>query len=210
MARGTVSAGAGGVEETGRDRRSGDMGEAGESDERGGASGMGEAESGGRVQARGDAPEGEAESGEKAMARGDAPGDDALRDLLRSTRSIAVLGIKSGDADEAFRVPRYLQARGYRILPVNPKLDRVLGEPAVASLADVSAPYELLDVFRAPAHLPAHVDEILALASPPRAVWFQEGIRDDRSAARLREAGIQVIQDRCLMVEHARLLGPGR
>jgi len=132
--------------------------------------------------------------------------DAALRELLREVRTIAVLGIKTGDADEAFRVPRYLQGQGYRILPVNPKVDRVLDEPAAASLADVALPYELLDVFRAPAHLPGHVDEILALERRPRAVWFQEGIRDDASAARLREAGIQVVQDRCLMLEHARLL----
>lgn len=132
--------------------------------------------------------------------------DAALRALLRGVRTIAVLGIKTGDADEAFRVPRYLQSQGYRILPVNPKVDRVLGEPAAACLAEVALPYELLDVFRAPAHLPGHVDEILALERRPGVVWFQEGIRDDVQAARLRQAGIQVVQDRCLMVEHARLL----
>lgn len=132
--------------------------------------------------------------------------DAARRDLLRSTRTIAVLGIKTGDADDAFRVPRYLQSQGYRILPVNPRLERVLGEPAVARLADLDEPYELLNVFRAPAHLPAHVEEILALEHRPRAVWFQLGIRDDASAARLSEAGILVVQDCCLMVEHHRLL----
>ena len=143
----------------------------------------------------------------EANSTGDPPDDAALRDLLRSTRSIAVLGMKSGDADEAFRVPRYLQARGYRILPVNPKLDRVLGEAAVARLADLEATPDLLNVFRAAHHLPGHVDEILALERRPRAVWLQLGIRDDVSAARLRAAGMLVVQDRCLMVEHARLLG---
>ncbi|MGH0030450.1 MAG: CoA-binding protein [Myxococcota bacterium] len=134
--------------------------------------------------------------------------DAALRDLLRSTRTIAVLGIKQGDADDAFRVPRYLQAQGYRILPVNPKLETVLGEPVAKHLAGVAEPYQLLNVFRAAAHLPGHVDEILALEHRPRAVWFQLGIRDDASAARLAEHGIAVVQDRCLMVEHRRLLGP--
>lgn len=134
--------------------------------------------------------------------------DAALRDLLERTRTIAVLGMKADEGEEAFRVPRYLQAAGYRVLPVNPKLERVvLGEPAVATLAEVATPYELLDVFRAPAHIPGHVDEILALEAPPRGVWLQLGIRDDASAARLSARGIDVVQDRCLMVEHRRLLG---
>ena len=134
-------------------------------------------------------------------------GDAALRALLQRTQAIAVLGIKAGVADDAYRVPRYLQNAGYRILPVNPGLASVLGERAVSRLADVSHPYELLDVFRAARHLPGHVDEILALPRPPSAVWFQLGIRDDASAARLAAAGIDVVQDRCLMVEHRRLLG---
>ena len=134
--------------------------------------------------------------------------DAALRDLLARTKTIAVLGIKAGEADDAYRVPRYMQATGHRILPVNPKLERLFGEPSAPSLARVGQPYELLDVFRAPRHLPAHVDEILALETPPAAVWFQLGIRDDASAERLAEAGLDVVQDRCLMVEHRRLFGP--
>ncbi len=133
--------------------------------------------------------------------------DDALRALLAETRSIAVLGAKAGEADDAFRVPRYLQTHGYRVLPVNPKLATVLGEPCVPRLEAVEPAYELLNVFRAPQHLPGHCDEILALSRRPRAVWFQLGIRDDACAERLRETGIQVVQDRCLMVEHRRLLG---
>lgn len=134
--------------------------------------------------------------------------DDALRELLQRTRTIAVLGMKDGEADEAYRVPRYMRMAGYRILPVNPKLGNVLGERSVASLAELETPYDLLDVFRAPQHLPAHVDEILALGDPPPAVWLQLGIRHDAAAARLADAGIEVVQDRCLMVEHRRLLGP--
>jgi hypothetical protein len=135
--------------------------------------------------------------------------DAALRALLLRTRAIAVLGIKAGAADDAYRVPRYMQAAGYRILPVNPGLASVLSERSVPRLADVPAPYELLNVFRAVRHLPGHVDEILALPSRPAAVWFQTGIRDDASAARLCAAGIDVVQDLCLMVEHQRLLGAG-
>jgi hypothetical protein len=133
--------------------------------------------------------------------------DAALRRLLESVRTIAVLGMKAGASDDAFRVPLYMQRAGYRIRPVNPKLDHVLGERAVSRLAELDAPCDLIDVFRAVAHLPGHTDEILALPWKPRGVWFQEGIRDDACAARLEAAGIEVVQDRCLMVDHQRLLG---
>lgn len=135
--------------------------------------------------------------------------DDELRALLSRVRSVAVLGIKAGAADDAFRVPAYLQHHGLRILPVSPKLPEVLGEKAVPRLADLDSPPDLIDVFRAPAHLPAHTEEILGLEAAPTGVWFQLGIRDDASAARLEAAGIDVVQDKCLMVEFARLFHPG-
>jgi predicted CoA-binding protein len=131
--------------------------------------------------------------------------DASLRRLLEQTPRIAVLGIKAGESDDAYRVPEYMQRAGYRILPVSPKLESVLGERCVRSLAELAEPAELIDVFRAPAHIPAHTDEILALPWRPRGVWLQQGIRDDASAARLEAAGIQVVQDKCLMVEHRRL-----
>lgn len=137
--------------------------------------------------------------------------DDALRTLLSEIRTIAVLGIKEGPREDAWRVPAYLQEQGYRILPVNPKLEQVLGERCVPRLADLRETPDLVDVFRAAAHLPAHVDEILALPRPPRAVWLQLGIRDPASTARLEAAGVDVVEDRCLMVEHRRLApGPPR
>jgi predicted CoA-binding protein len=132
--------------------------------------------------------------------------DDAgLRLLLESANTIAVLGIKAGEHDDAFRVPGYLQRAGYRILPVSPKLASVLGERCVPRLAELREPADLIDVFRAAAHVPGHAEEILALPWRPRAVWLQQGIRDDVSAARLEAAGIAVVQDRCIMVEHRRL-----
>jgi predicted CoA-binding protein len=134
-------------------------------------------------------------------------GDAELRGLLLRTRSIAVVGIKAGEADDAFRVPRYMQAQGCRIVPVNPKLEQVLGERALRSLAELPGPVDLIDVFRAPRHIPGLTDEILALPWRPQAVWLQEGIAHAASAARLTAAGIAVVQDRCLMTDHARLLG---
>lgn len=131
--------------------------------------------------------------------------DSELRALLEAVRTVAVLGIKADPHSDAFKVPCYLQARGFRILPVNPKLERVLAEPAVASLADLPETPDLVNVFRAPEHVPAHVDEILRLAPLPRGVWLQLGIRHAAAARRLEAEGIAVVEDRCLMVEHARL-----
>jgi predicted CoA-binding protein len=133
--------------------------------------------------------------------------DSLLRDILERCRTIAVVGIKAGTSDDAFRVPRYMQQHGYAIVPVSPKLESVLGERCVPSLRDVAGPVDLVNLFRAPQHLPAHVDEILAMEPRPYAAWFQLGIRDDASADRLRAAGVKVVQDACLMVEHARLHG---
>lgn len=139
----------------------------------------------------------------------EATHDVLLSEILDRCHTIAVVGIKNGASDDAYRVPKYMQAHGYRIVPVSPKLAEVLGEPAVASLGELREPVDMVNLFRAPQHLPAHVDEILALDSPPFAVWFQQGIRHDESAARLRAEGIHVVQDSCLMVEHARLAGRG-
>jgi predicted CoA-binding protein len=133
--------------------------------------------------------------------------DAELRDLLRRVRSIAVLGVKAGEGDDAYQVPRYLQEHGYRIVPINPKLDQVLGERALGSLGEIEGGVDLVNVFRAPQHVPAHADEILALSPRPLGVWLQLGITHPEAAARLEAAGIPVVQDRCLMVEHRRLLG---
>ena len=133
--------------------------------------------------------------------------DGDLIEILQSTRTIAVVGIKGGESDDAYRVPRYMQDAGYRILPVNPKLEDVLGEPCVARLCEVDQSVDLVNLFRASEHVPGHVDEILALEPRPRAVWMQLGIHHGPSAQRLRDAGIHVIQDRCIMVDHRQLFG---
>ena len=131
-----------------------------------------------------------------------------IRSLLEATHRIAVLGIKRGVKDDAHRVPAYLQAQGYRILPVNPRLENVLGEACCSALSELPEAADLINVFRAPEHIPGHVDEILALRVRPAAVWMQLGIRHEASALRLHEAGIAVVQDRCIMVDHRRWLHP--
>ena len=136
--------------------------------------------------------------------------DADIAALLKRTRSIAVVGIKTGPDDDAFEVPAYMQSHGYRILPVSPKHGRVLEEPCVDALPDLAEAPDLVNLFRASAHIPAHTDEILALAPRPLGVWMQLGIRCEASTQRLEAAGIEVVEDRCLMVEHHRLLGRPR
>ena len=138
--------------------------------------------------------------------------DDGLVRILREARTVAVLGAKAQPAEPAHYVPAYLTQHGYRVLPVNPTLAgrTILGEPVVATLADLPGPVDVIDVFRRPEYLPGHAAEILALPWRPAVVWFQLGIRNDAAAERLARAGIRVVQDRCMMPEHRRLLTPIR
>jgi len=136
--------------------------------------------------------------------------DDAgLTRILREARTVAVLGVKADAAEPAYYVPAYLAARGYRLRPVNPTLAgrRVLDEAVVATLAELAGPVDVIDVFRRPEFLPAHAAEIVRLPWRPAAVWFQLGIRNDAAAETLARSGIRVVQDRCMMPEHRRLLG---
>lgn len=132
--------------------------------------------------------------------------DDAgIATLLRETRRIAVLGIKTEQQanQPAFYVAAYMAQAGFEIIPVPvyyPAVTHILGQPVFRKLVDIAGPIDLLNVFRRPQDLALHLDDILA--ARPRAVWLQQGIRDDAFAARLVQAGIAVVQDRCLMVEH--------
>lgn len=135
--------------------------------------------------------------------------DQKMKELLEQARSIAVVGIKSGAEDDAYRIPAYMKAAGYRIIPINPKIGSVLDIESYSNLGQIPSalyPIDIINLFRASEHLPAHVDEILALPQRPRAVWTQLGIHHGPSTQRLREVGITVIQDRCIMVDHRRLL----
>lgn len=134
------------------------------------------------------------------------PMDDAtLRTILAGSPTIAVLGIHTDPSRAAYYVPEYLHGRGYRILGVNPALAGTVlfGEPVRASLAELTEPVDLVDVFRRPDALPGHAAELAACGAP--VVWFQQGIRHDPVADGLRAAGKTVIQDRCTLAEHRRL-----
>ena len=139
----------------------------------------------------------------------DSPFD--LRDLILKTQRIAVLGIKTeAQADQpAFYVPKYLVTAGFDVIPVPvyfPEVIEILGKRVYRRLTEIPGNIDLVDVFRRSQDIDGHVEEILA--KMPTAVWFQSGIRNDIVAETLAKAGIQVVQDRCLMVEH-RLVAKG-
>ena len=126
-----------------------------------------------------------------------------IRALLERTRRIAVLGIKTAESGApAHYVPDYAQRAGYEIVPVPvyyPEATEILGQPVYRRLVDVPGPIDMVNVFRRPKDIPAHLDDILA--ARPKSVWFQLGIRHDEVAERLAREGIDVVQDRCLLVE---------
>lgn len=133
---------------------------------------------------------------------------EAIARIVRECRRIAVLGIKPEARRDkaAFYVPAYMAAQGYDIVPVPvyyPEVTAILGRPVFRCLAEVPGPVDMVNVFRRPGDIPPHLPDILAVA--PRVVWFQLGITHDAAAERLARTGIQVVQDRCLLVEHQRL-----
>ena len=128
-----------------------------------------------------------------------------IRSLLSETRTKAVLGIKTEAqaTQPAFYVPRYLQTAGFQIIPVPvyyPKVTEVLGQQIYRRLVDIPIHVDLVNVFRRSPDVPPHVPDILA--KMPKAVWLQSGIRNDAAAETLAKAGIKVVQDRCIMVDH--------
>lgn len=133
--------------------------------------------------------------------------DDAegVAEIIRQTKTIAVLGIKpeSRSAQPAFYVPAYMARQGYEIIPVPvyyPAVTEILGQKVFRKLADIGRPIDMVNVFRRPSDIPPHLEDILA--ARPKSVWMQAGIHHDEVARKLAEAGIKVVQDRCLMVEH--------
>jgi predicted CoA-binding protein len=131
-----------------------------------------------------------------------------IRNLILRTKRIAVLGIKTESQGDqpSFYVPQYLATVGFEIIPVPvyyPEVKEILGKQVFRKLADIPAEIDMVDVFRRPQDLHKHTDDILM--KKPKAVWFQSGIWHDEIAEQLAKAGIKVVQDRCLMVEHRRI-----
>lgn len=132
---------------------------------------------------------------------------DRIAEILRETRRIAVLGIKTPDSGQpAYYVAADAKRRGYEVIPVPvyyPDVTEILGAPVYRRVSDVPGEVDMVNVFRRPKDIPAHVDDIIA--ARPKVVWFQLGIRNDEAAERLARAGIEVVQDRCLSIEFRHL-----
>ena len=134
--------------------------------------------------------------------------ENGLRELLAGTHTIAVLGIKTEAqaGQPAFYVAKYLQDAGLEVIPVPvyyPEVSEILGKPVYRKVADIPGEVDMVNVFRRSQDVPPHVDDILA--KKPKSVWLQLGIQNDEAARKFAEAGIKVVQNRCLMVDHRHL-----
>src|SRR5262249_8153156 len=126
--------------------------------------------------------------------------DDEIAALLKNSKTIAVVGLSDSPLRPSYGVSAYMQHHGYRIIPVNPMIKGALGEKAVASLAEINEPVDIVDVFRRSELVGQVVDEAIRLKLP--AIWLQEGVIDEQAAERARKAGMFVVMDRCILKEH--------
>ncbi|MGH6943130.1 MAG: CoA-binding protein [Geminicoccaceae bacterium] len=134
--------------------------------------------------------------------------DDAyIKRILREVKTIAAVGMSANDMRPSYFAMLYLQNKAYRVIPINPRYagEKILGETVVASLADLPAPPDMVQIFRKPEEAPAVVDE--AIRAGAKVVWLQLGIRNDEAARKAEAAGLEVVQDRCPKIEYGRLFG---
>jgi len=128
-----------------------------------------------------------------------------LHDLLKRSKVIAVVGHSDKPHRTSYRIGQYLRDAGYKVYPVNPIVPDIDGEPSYPNLAAVPEPIDIVDVFRRSEYLPEIVDE--AIAAGAKVIWTQLGVVDEGAALRAEEAGLDVVMDRCIMVDHRQLLG---
>lgn len=133
--------------------------------------------------------------------------DDTMRPLLQKSRSIAIVGAKDKEGQAVDRVGRYLLAAGYTVYPVHPVRRTVWGLQVSPSLADLPCAVDIVTLFRASHYCEGHAHELLQLAWRPKIFWMQLGIRSPEAGLLLHPEGITIVEDRCIMVEHQRLLG---
>ncbi|UCD33155.1 MAG: CoA-binding protein [Desulfobacterales bacterium] len=129
--------------------------------------------------------------------------DVIIKDILDSAKTIAILGLSTKTERDSNKVARYLQQQGYRVLPVRPGQDEILGEKAYASLDDIDTPVDIVNVFRNPKYVMSHAYE--AIQHKPKVFWMQLDIKHQEAAEILAAEGIDVVMDKCIKVEHARL-----
>ena len=131
--------------------------------------------------------------------------DQMLKDILVSAKTIASVGLSSNPGKESFWIVKYLKDQGYRIIPVNPTAEEILGEKVYPDLESVPEKIDVVQVFRKPEDVPLVVDS--AINAGAKVVWMQEGIVNEEAAQKAREAGLQVVMDACMRVSHRRLIG---
>ena len=133
--------------------------------------------------------------------------DAAIKAILRRVKTIAVVGASANEMRPSYFASLYLQKKGYRMIPVNPRYagQQILGETVYASLADLPEPPDMVQVFRKPQEAPQVADE--AIAAGARVLWLQLGIRNEQAAEKARASGLEVVQDRCPKIEYGRLFG---
>jgi predicted CoA-binding protein len=129
----------------------------------------------------------------------------ALRRILRGSRTIAVVGLSAEWHRPSFFAAKYMQEHGYRIIPVNPRYEEVLGERCHASLATIEVPVDIVDVFRRTEDVMPIAEQAIAIKA--KCLWQQIGVKNEAAAALAAAAGLQVVMDRCVKIEHARLFG---
>jgi len=127
---------------------------------------------------------------------------DEIGELLKRTKTIAVVGLSDSPLRPSYGVSAYMQSHGYKIIPVNPSIKGSLGEKAVASLAEIEEKIDMVDVFRRSEYVPDLVDEAIRLKVP--AIWLQEDVIHEEAAEKARKAGIFVVMDKCILKEHRR------
>ena len=128
----------------------------------------------------------------------------SIPDVLRESRTIAVVGLSNRRMRPSYGVSQYMQSAGYRIIPVNPNETEVLGEKAYARLEDIPEPVDIVDVFRRSEYVPEIVESAIQIGA--KTVWLQEGVNHEEAVQRAREAGLSVVVDRCILKEHRRHL----
>jgi len=128
---------------------------------------------------------------------------EEIEGILKEGRTVAVVGLSPKPDRPSYVVARYLQAQGYRIIPVNPNAQEILGEKAYPTVLSIPEKVDIVDIFRRPEDVPPVVEEAIKIGA--RVVWMQEGIVNEAAAQRAKEAGLKVVMDRCLKKEHQRL-----
>lgn len=130
------------------------------------------------------------------------PEDTEVKAILENHHTIAVVGLSPDPNKDSHRVARYLLEQGYRVVPINPKCDQILGQKCYASLKDIPFPIDIVDIFRKIEAIPAIVDEAIAIGA--KVVWMQLGLAENQSARKAQEAGLQTVMNKCIKIEHSR------